>query len=464
MTDLSDPKWAKLISLNPSNPDIPLTQPNQHEIPDEWRIYQKSPENTCWIQNLSSASKIKLDNETSLETNEEKEIFNGERISFIPENTDLPHTNSDYVFCLVDFQPKNDLKRPREEPQEPLPNPTEDSKKLLKVENDLQQELTCSICMGLLNKAATLSPCQHTFCSPCLFNHMKTSFKCPLCRVDGASVGKNLTLPNLLQLALNNFPTLYKFKEETPSREIPEFFGTIIRGEVGTYLGAWLDNKREGYGRMVYKNGAMYEGPWRANRREGKGTLTYADGSEYEGDWEHDQRNGHGNMKYQTGNVYNGQWKNGKKEGKGIFITQGGNVYDGEWMNDHFHGEGKYTWDYGDEYEGNFENGALCGYGEMKYANGNVYKGEWQGNQRHGKGLFIQNNGDEYDGEWENDRQHGRGKFTSKNQKRRYEGVWEKGEMSGETVMVEVDGNRPEEEWKKVRRSGRIVKQKMSPK
>jgi len=461
MTELSNPKWAKLISFNPSNPDIhlltSLNEPNQHEVPNEWRIYQKSPENTYWIQNLSSTSKVKIDDEICLETNIEKEIFGGERISFIQDKTDFPNENPIYVFCLVNSHLKNDLKRPREEPD----NLVEDSNtKLIKVENDLHQELTCSICMGLLNKSATLSPCQHTFCSPCLFNHLKTSFKCPLCRVEGTSVGKNLTLQNLLQLALNNFPSLYKFKDETPSREQPELFGNIIRGEVGTYLGAWLNGKREGFGRMVYLNGSVYEGPCKNNKKEGKGILTYADGSEYEGDWENDTRNGHGNMKYQTGNVYNGEWKNGKKEGKGIFISQDGNMYDGEWMGDHFHGEGKYTWAYGNEYEGHFENGCLSGYGVMKYASGGIYKGEWQRNNRHGKGVLTQSNGDEYDGEWENDKQHGKGKLILKSQNRIYEGSWENGEMSGETMMAEVDGNRPEGEWKKVRRSGRIVKQK----
>ncbi len=268
MTDLSNPKWAKLISFNPDHQDIHLTEPNQHKISDEWKIYKKSPEATYWIQNLSSVSKIKIDDEVCLENNEEKEIFGGERISFHKDRTDSPNNIiSTYVFCLVNSQPKNDLKRSREELL-----PKDSDKKLIKVENDLHQELTCSICMGLLHKSATLSPCQHTFCSLCLFNHMRTSFKCPLCRVEGASVGKNLTLQNLLQLALNNFPSLEKFKEEITIREVPELFGDIIRGEVGTYLGNWLNGQREGFGRMVYRNGAVYEGPWKNNQREGKGS------------------------------------------------------------------------------------------------------------------------------------------------------------------------------------------------
>ena len=441
MTNLTTPKWAKLISLSPSNQDIHLTQPNRHEVPNEWRIYKKSHDNSCWIQNLSPSSKIKIDDEGCLETNDEKEIFNGEKISFIQGEAGSPDTNSDYVFCLVNSQPKNDLKRPREERPEPQ-NSTESEKKLIKVENDLHQELTCSLCIGLLKKSATLSSCQHTFCSSCLFNHLKTSFKCPLCRVEGASVGKNLTLHNLIQFALNNFPSLEKLKEEALCKEVPELFGNIIRGEAGTYLGAWLNAKREGFGRMVYRNGAVYKGPWKDDKREGKGILIYADGSEYEGDWEHDARNGHGNMKYQTGNVYNGQWRDGKKEGKGIFITQAGNMYDGEWMSESFHGEGRYTWAYGNEYEGHFENGYLSGYGVMKYANGSVYKGEWQRNNRHGKGVLTQSKGDEYDGKWENDKQHGKGKFTWEDDGRVYDGLWENGEMQ------------------KVRKSGRPAKPK----
>ncbi|KAH9899827.1 hypothetical protein C8Q73DRAFT_787673 [Cubamyces lactineus] len=50
-----------------------------------------------------------------------------------------------------------------------------------RVRKELLSELTCEICFGLLWQPIT-TPCQHTFCTRCLFRSLDHSQTCPLCR------------------------------------------------------------------------------------------------------------------------------------------------------------------------------------------------------------------------------------------------------------------------------------------
>ncbi len=74
-----------------------------------------------------------------------------------------------------------------------------------------------------------------------------------------------------------------------------------------------------------------------------KGKLSYASGDIYEGDWVDNLRNGFGRMHYKspflalsnclrTGNVYDGEWRNGQRHGRGkmswVHLHES---YDGEW-------------------------------------------------------------------------------------------------------------------------------------
>ncbi|KAI0638226.1 hypothetical protein C8Q77DRAFT_1215091 [Trametes polyzona] len=50
-----------------------------------------------------------------------------------------------------------------------------------RIEKELLSELTCEICFGLLWQPLT-TPCQHTFCTRCLFRSLDHNQTCPLCR------------------------------------------------------------------------------------------------------------------------------------------------------------------------------------------------------------------------------------------------------------------------------------------
>ena len=46
-----------------------------------------------------------------------------------------------------------------------------------------------------------------------------------------------------------------------------------------TYTGEWLNGKREGFGKIIFKNGTSYEGDWKNDLREGHGKIVYKSGN-----------------------------------------------------------------------------------------------------------------------------------------------------------------------------------------
>lgn len=76
---------------------------------------------------------------------------------------------------------------------------------------------------------------------------------------------------------------------------------------------------------MTYANGDVYEGDWVNNFKNGKGKMTYVNGDVYEGDWMHGQKSGKGKMTYKNGNVYEGEWIGDQSSGNGIITHKDGN-------------------------------------------------------------------------------------------------------------------------------------------
>ncbi len=405
--------WAKLISMQTDQQDLNLSiDKKEYLFDDRWKISQSS-DCKIRIKNISTAGLYIED--SLLELNQEKELFGGETLGFEKEKIS-------YVFVPADNEPNNDLKRTREFNDEFPLNSTE---KLLKVENDLQKEIICSICTETLHQCATLCPCYHSFCSPCLFDYLRKSSLCPLCRTEAKSVTKNSTLCNLVQAVVNNFPSIERSKEQkTLIRD--ELLGYIVRERNGIYVGSLLTGQKHGQGKFGYSNGDIYEGYWKNNRRSGKGLLvmntgekyegsfennvfhgpgkyTWNDGKEYEGNVFYGLRDGFGTMKFSNGNIYRGDWKNDKREGRGILIMGNGDKYDGFWMNNGRNGMGKYTWNNGDEYEGNWAGDWINGKGTLKYSDGKIYKGEWKDDKKEGEGVLTLKNGDRYEGKCVND-------------------------------------------------------------
>lgn len=137
------PLWAKLIATQPDKPNIPLHPDNnddEHPFANEWSILQNQ-DGKIFIKNIS-APYLRVE-ETTLQINEEKELVSGERLCLSPKKNHF-----DYMFFVENSQP--DLKT--------------DIKRLERIENDLQKELICPICLSHLEKCMILTPCLHTFC------------------------------------------------------------------------------------------------------------------------------------------------------------------------------------------------------------------------------------------------------------------------------------------------------------
>lgn len=72
----------------------------------------------------------------------------------------------------------------------------------------------------------------------------------------------------------------------------------------------WKDNKKNGKGKEVYKNGESFVGQFKDDSKEGEGLWTFK-----------------GNFKFE------GTWKNNKKNGVGKFYFPDGSFEDREYLN-----------------------------------------------------------------------------------------------------------------------------------
>jgi len=91
-----------------------------------------------------------------------------------------------------------------------------------------------------------------------------------------------------------------------------------------------------GKGKIYYKNGNLsYEGDFLDNKAEGYGKMIYEDGEYYIGEFKNGKLNGNGKMYYKKGNLkYEGNYVDGKMEGYGKYIFENGEYYIGEFKND----------------------------------------------------------------------------------------------------------------------------------
>ena len=138
----------------------------------------------------------------------------------------------------------------------------------------------------------------------------------------------------------NNFKVLYKE-------------GEIYIGQFGK------DGLRKGKGIMKYNNGGIYNGNWKDDKLDGKGKYIFRDGSSYEGEFCKGSREGWGKMTCKNGDVYEGNWMKDKITGPRIFKCKG-NWKIGNFVNGHLTGKGVILNEDGDiKEEGIFKNNVL---------------------------------------------------------------------------------------------------------
>jgi len=99
---------------------------------------------------------------------------------------------------------------------------TEDNTTTIQIRN-LNLELTCPVCLGILHNTMTVMECLHRFCAECISKSLRLGKKeCPTCRVKCSSRRHLRPDPNFDAIINQIYPNLeeYEAKEETLIQEI----------------------------------------------------------------------------------------------------------------------------------------------------------------------------------------------------------------------------------------------------
>jgi hypothetical protein len=158
---------------------------------------------------------------------------------------------------------------------------------------------------------------------------------------------------------------------------VPHGLGEFSYPNGQRFRGTWHEGRRvDGFGVMVWPDGAIYQGEWRGEQREGPGTFTDRDRSIFTGAWARDCRvDGKARLQYSTGDVYEGEFKNDRCHGEGTTVY-GTDDRSGRWHT-------------GDQFVGRWAHDSRAdAIGIMYYATGAVYEGEWWDCCKHGHGKF----------------------------------------------------------------------------
>jgi len=241
--------------------------------------------------------------------------------------------------------------------------------------------MRCVRCGKVYDTVQNYEPGQSYTCDDCTFGRNKPGY--------GATSGGTITIPPFTGRKKKVYRDGNKYDGDFVEDK-RQGKGTYIRvTDKATYTGEWYNNVRHGYGveEIPSKEGTQrYEGEWKEDKRCGFGKILYDNGDRYEGEWLDNLKHGQGKFYYTNGNFYEGGWLSNKKEGVGTYIFANGTRYDGELKNDKINGRG------------------IC-----HHADGEVYEGEYREGKRHGRGRCVLPDGTVQDGYFEN------GKFVGTN-------------------------------------------------
>lgn len=91
----------------------------------------------------------------------------------------------------------------------------------------LREELTCPVCMDLLQNAVSLVPCQHIFCEACILPVLRQQqSKCPVCRATTEMLCQARLARNAASLVAPERPDEVQYQHVPPSglRMVPAAF------------------------------------------------------------------------------------------------------------------------------------------------------------------------------------------------------------------------------------------------
>jgi hypothetical protein len=100
---------------------------------------------------------------------------------------------------------------------------------LNKVNDIMDEQLTCSICSELFIRAMTLN-CMHTFCRFCIDSWIKRRKECPNCRTSIVSMTRSLVLDNFIDKMLESLTPeqMQKRKQLIEDRTSNYFYNNVF--------------------------------------------------------------------------------------------------------------------------------------------------------------------------------------------------------------------------------------------
>ena len=195
-------------------------------------------------------------------------------------------------------------------------------------------------------------------------------------------------------------------------------YGELIYIDGRQYIGTFYNDEFCGWNTLVNNNGIIYIGLFNHNILNGKG-LHYDSTNDYiyKGDFIDFKKSGYGE-EISKGVKYVGEFDKDKKNGKGEIILNNNDVYKGMFIDDTFNGNGEYKWnDMKKEYKGNFVNGKMHGNGLLIWGDNKYYKGSFINGAKEGKAEFGFINGYKFIFDFKNDLPCDKGYMQDKNNK-----------------------------------------------
>lgn len=222
---------------------------------------------------------------------------------------------------------------------------------------------------------------------------------------------------------------------------------TIMKNGNTAYDGGYCDDKRDGFGVYYYKTGRIcYVGDWKDNRRNGVGVAYQAsDRSMLVGAWEDNCPVGMGARFDSNGNlVFAGCWEYGTKEGAGMtYNPKDGSIFVSRWEDDVLSDKGtKFDSNGNLVYNGYWKKGKRNGYGTQYNKKGLIlYTGEWKDDKYNGTGTMYLSNGFKIEGDFVDGKVSGFATVITKKGSKLYEGSWEDNRYNGEGKLYMSDGS-----------------------
>ena len=153
------------------------------------------------------------------------------------------------------------------------------------------------------------------------------------------------------------------------------------------YTGEFKNNKKEGYGTIIWKDGAQYRGEFKDNQINGYGIIEFPDQKYYQGEIKKGRMEGFGEFFWKDEKKYIGNYKNDKRNGFGVLIFKSNSNNNSIIINQNTNRNLTDNYSYNDLYNfcayiGFWKNGNMDGFG-MKVNCLEVKYGLWEhGNKR----------------------------------------------------------------------------------